>query len=44
MARDVSIYKKVEKYMEVGIGYWIGFLAFVLVMLELDLGVFHKNN
>ena len=44
MARDVSIYKKVEKYMEVSIGYWIGFFAFVLVMLALDLGVFHKNN
>ena len=24
-------------------GYWLGFLAFVLVMLALDLGVFHRN-
>jgi len=30
--------------MTVSIGYWIGFFAFVLVMLALDLGVFHKNN
>lgn len=30
--------------MEEGIWYWVGFLAFVLVMLLLDLGVFHKKN
>ena len=35
---------KDEYFMEVSIGYWIGFFAFVLVMLALDLGVFHKNN
>ena len=27
-----------------GIWYWIGFIAFVIVMLMLDLGVFHKKN
>ena len=27
-----------------GIGYWIGFLVFVVIMLMLDLGVFHKKN
>ena len=30
--------------MTVSIGYWIGFFVFVLIMLALDLGVFHKNN
>jgi len=30
--------------MEEGPVYWIGFLAFVLIMLILDLGVFHKKN
>ncbi|MDR2414178.1 MAG: TerC family protein [Odoribacteraceae bacterium] len=30
--------------MEGNMYYWIGFLAFVLVMLLLDLGVFHKKN
>ena len=30
--------------MEVSIGYWIGFFAFIVVMLLLDLGVFHKGN
>ena len=30
--------------MEIGIGYWIGFLVFVLIMLMLDLGVFHKKD
>lgn len=30
--------------MEEGIWYWVGFLAFVFVMLLLDLGVFHKKN
>lgn len=30
--------------MEIGIGFWIGFVAFVLVMLSLDLFVFHKKN
>jgi tellurite resistance protein TerC len=30
--------------MEIGIGFWIGFLAFVVVMLSLDLFVFHKKN
>jgi len=35
---------KDEYFMEVSIGYWIGFFVFVLVMLALDLGVFHKND
>jgi tellurite resistance protein TerC len=30
--------------MEIGIGFWIGFVAFVLVMLILDLFVFHKKD
>jgi len=30
--------------MEIGIGFWIGFVAFVLVMLCLDLFVFHKKD
>jgi len=30
--------------MEIGISFWIGFLAFVVVMLSLDLFVFHKKN
>ena len=30
--------------MEIGIGYWIGFLVFVVIMLMLDLGVFHKKD
>ena len=30
--------------MEIGIGFWIGFILFVLVMLSLDLFVFHKQN
>ncbi|MDR3191223.1 MAG: TerC family protein [Lactobacillaceae bacterium] len=30
--------------MEVSLGYWVGFFAFVLVMLALDLGVFHRGN
>lgn len=30
--------------MEIGIGYWIGFLVFVIIMLMLDLGVFHKKD
>lgn len=30
--------------MTVSLGYWIGFFAFIVVMLALDLGVFHKNN
>ncbi|MDL2262707.1 TerC family protein [Bacteroidales bacterium OttesenSCG-928-I21] len=30
--------------MEIGIGYWIGFLVFVVIMLLLDLGVFHKKD
>ena len=30
--------------MEVGIFHWIGFLIFVIIMLMLDLGVFHKKN
>ncbi len=30
--------------MEEGIGYWIGFIIFVFIMLMLDLGVFHKKN
>ncbi|HET9570845.1 MAG TPA: TerC family protein [Bacteroidales bacterium] len=28
----------------VGIGFWIGFVAFVVVMLSLDLFVFHKKD
>ncbi|MFA5045922.1 MAG: TerC family protein [Paludibacter sp.] len=30
--------------MEVGINFWIGFIVFVLVMLSLDLFVFHKKD
>lgn len=30
--------------MEVSLGYWIGFFAFIIVMLALDLGVFHRTN
>lgn len=30
--------------MEIGISFWIGFIVFVLVMLALDLFVFHKQN
>jgi tellurite resistance protein TerC len=30
--------------MEIGIGFWIGFIAFVVVMLSLDLFVFHKKD
>lgn len=30
--------------MQVNIFYWIGFLAFILFMLILDLGVFHKKD
>ncbi|MDT3393813.1 MAG: hypothetical protein LIR10_04485, partial [Bacillota bacterium] len=30
--------------MEVSIGYWIGFFVFIIVMLALDLGVFHRTN
>ena len=30
--------------MEVGIGFWIGFVVFVVVMLFLDLKVFHKQD
>lgn len=30
--------------MEVSIGYWIGFFVFIVVMLALDLGVFHRTN
>jgi len=30
--------------MEIGISFWIGFFVFVLVMLSLDLFVFHKND
>ncbi len=30
--------------MEIGIGFWIGFVAFVLIMLCLDLFVFHKKD
>lgn len=30
--------------MEIGIGFWIGFIAFVVVMLVLDLFVFHKKD
>lgn len=30
--------------LEVSIGYWIGFFVFVMVMLALDLGVFHKSD
>ncbi len=30
--------------MEVSLGFWIGFVAFVLIMLLLDLFVFHKKD
>lgn len=30
--------------MEISIGYWIGFIVFVIIMLMLDLGVFHKKD
>jgi len=30
--------------MEIGISFWIGFIVFVIVMLTLDLFVFHKKN
>ena len=30
--------------MEINIWYWIGFLIFVVIMLMLDLGVFHKKD
>lgn len=30
--------------MEEGIWYWVGFIVFVLIMLLLDLGVFHKKD
>ena len=30
--------------MEIGFGFWIGFVVFVIVMLSLDLFIFHKNN
>lgn len=29
---------------EEGIWYWVGFIAFVIIMLMLDLGVFHKKD
>ena len=29
--------------MQVGFWYWVGFNAFILAMLALDLGVFHRN-
>lgn len=32
------------KIMEIGISFWIGFVVFVVVMLCLDLFVFHKKN
>ena len=32
------------KPMEIGIEYWGGFIAFVILMLLLDLGVFHKKD
>ena len=30
--------------MEIGIGFWIGFIVFVIIMLSLDLFVFHRKN
>ena len=30
--------------MEVSIGFWIGFIIFIVIMLALDLFVFHKKN
>ena len=30
--------------MEISISFWFGFIAFVIVMLCLDLFVFHKHN
>ena len=31
-------------HMEEGVIYWVGFMIFVLIMLLLDLGVFHKKD
>jgi hypothetical protein len=30
--------------MEISLGYRIGFIIFVIIMLMLDLGVFHKKT
>jgi tellurite resistance protein TerC len=30
--------------MEISLGFWIGFIIFILIMLALDLFVFHKKN
>ncbi|TAH33094.1 MAG: TerC family protein [Alphaproteobacteria bacterium] len=29
--------------MEIGLTFWLGFMAFILIMLALDLGIFHKT-
>lgn len=39
-----AICRKMSFKLEVSIGYWIGFFVFVMIMLALDLGVFHKDN
>lgn len=36
--------KKVEISMAVSLGYWVLFFIFVIIMLALDLGVFHRGN
>lgn len=36
--------RKMSYKLEVSIGYWIGFFVFVMIMLALDLGVFHKTD
>ncbi|MDR1591271.1 MAG: TerC family protein [Prevotellaceae bacterium] len=33
-----------NNHVHVGIEYWIGFISFVIIMLMLDLGVFHKKD
>lgn len=43
--RLLAIYSAIKNLkMDVNIWFWIGFNAFVLLMLALDLGVFHKNT
>lgn len=39
-----AVCRKMSFKLEVSIGYWIGFFVFVMIMLALDLGVFHKDN
>lgn len=42
MIFNVFLHKK--ENMEIGIIHWISFIAFVIIMLSLDLGVFHKKD